>query len=678
MVRRELFLLGAALGLGVLAQQRLTPLGASRAFVDLPKEQAGVGFALLAAAGILAALAMWRERDDARDGFADTVAAGATRGGLLRAAVASIALATGIAYLDVQSPIAIYPWVIGLMLLVASAAGVAPSPSAIRRPMRRSEWVGLIVLVALAFLWRYPEVGAIPAQVHGDEAACGLEARRILRGEVPNLLGLGWYDIPTLSFALSALSMRIFGDDLYGLRLASVLLGVGSVALLYLSMRRLYGFRVALIAGFLVAVSHWHVHFSRIGTDYMQASFATMSVLFFLVRARQEGRPLDWVLAGLSIGLCFSVYYAARVIVPVLVVFAAIERLTERETFRRTSSGMVMMILSAVLFVAPIYAVTARIPSSVTDRSRGVLLFSPDNLAHAFESTETDSLAELLVLQAANSLSAFNWQGERSDQHSHAAPLLDFWTGAVFAVSVVAITALGWRRRYRLVVFWFWVNLVLGSMLTVDAMFSPRMVVAVPMLFVFPALLLDRTMARADVSETRVVSVGVALAVLGLGLAAAASNYRDYFELHVGRLQTPRRPTVLGNFVRDADDAQQIFVYGNFPCSTTRRTSSLRTATPSTWGPTGSIFPMPTGLRPRSPWSSIRTGEAVPHWRRRSRRPTRTPLARPFAWRAAARPSKCSATGRFRAIEHGRGILKRHSDSRVGTALRPACYTASA
>ncbi len=542
MVKRRFVFLFSALLTALFAQNWLTPLGASRAYSQLPKGRVGLGFALFLVAGLVAAAVVWRDGDSAKDGQAGPVGAAlALNGGLLYGAVALVVLATGLAFFDIHSPVAVYPWAVGLVLLVGAFVRHGERGVSAPKGMSTSEWLGLLMVIGLAFAWRFPGLADIPAQVHGDEAACGLEARRILRGEVANLLGLGWYEIPYLSFALSAAFMRIFGDDLFGLRMGSLTLGVATVGLLYLTLRRAYGLRVALTASSLLAVSHWHVHFSRIGTDYMQASFATMLTLFFFVRARQDGRRLDWVLAGLSIGLACSVYYAGRVILVILAAFLILERIADAVSGnvaddadrRRASAGPALLVLAAVLFVAPTFAVSARMPSTLTDRSRGVFLLSAQNLEHSFESTGTDGLPQLLALQAAKSLSAFNWRGERSEQHSHAAPLLDFWSGAAFAVGLIAFTAVGWRPRYRMIVLWFWANLILGSVLTVDAMFSPRMIVAVPIVFVFPALLLDRLCSLGERGFGRLGARGMGALLVGFVCASAVANYGDYFRLHV-------------------------------------------------------------------------------------------------------------------------------------------------
>src|SRR5579862_8124885 len=56
--------------------------------------------------------------------------------------------------------------------------------------------LALMILTVGALALRLPGLSDIPYVVHGDEAACGLEALRWLDGGVPSLLSVGWYGLP--------------------------------------------------------------------------------------------------------------------------------------------------------------------------------------------------------------------------------------------------------------------------------------------------------------------------------------------------------------------------------------------------------------------------------------------------------------------------------------------------
>jgi DNA-binding beta-propeller fold protein YncE/4-amino-4-deoxy-L-arabinose transferase-like glycosyltransferase len=456
---------------------------------------------------------------------------------------------------------AFYAWLAAMILLpVAALLGGRPVPA-----NRGWRWDVLAVLglVAVAVALRLPHLEQIPPEVHGDEAACGLEARSILAGQVPNIFSVGWYHIPYLSFAISAAVMRVFGNDLWGFRMASVIQGTASVVLLYLLASRLFSRRVGAMAAFLLAVSHWHIHFSRSGINYIQALIATLLVLYFVVRATQERRAFDWILAGFSVGLCINVYYAAR-LAPVLAALYLLHRiLFERGFLRRQWIGMATMSLAAILFFAPMGVVFLQIPRALMTRTQGVFLLSPASLDHSYYTYGTNSLQDVLREQIERTVLAFNLRGETSLQHNHKAPLLDFWSGALFVVGLAAFGLRFHRSPFFLVGIWFWLTMALGSVLTIDAMFSPRVIGAVPVIFLFPALVVDAGWRGFERLGGRIATWLFVVPVLAfLGLSARA-NYDDYFRLHIGQLQSAGINTTLARYVDSINDRYQVWVLGS-------------------------------------------------------------------------------------------------------------------
>lgn len=458
-------------------------------------------------------------------------------------------------------------WAVGLGLIAAALVMGARRPFDVRLwPRTRGQWIEVGIVLAillLALALRLPHLEQIPPEVHGDEAACGLEARQILAGRVPNLFTVGWYHIPYMSFAISAASMSIFGNTLYGFRMASVIQGTLSILLLYLLARRLFTVRVATLAAFLLAVSHWSIHFSRSGINYMQAQFATLLVLYFVVRAVQERRAIDWLLAGYSAGLCCNVYYAAR-LAPALAALYLLHRMLRERGFLRVHwPGMAACVLGTVVFLAPMGIVFAKTPRTLMSRTQMVFLFSPASLKHEFYTYQVDTIPEVLREQVERTLTAFNWRGETSLQHNHKAPLIDFWSSALFVVGVIGFGFRLRRSRYFLLFVWFWLTLILGSILTVDAMFSPRVIIVVPVLFLFPALFVDAGWRAAGALLGRFGGLAFALPVGAFLALSAQANYHAYFERHIHELQPAGINTILSRYIDAINDRYQIYLLGN-------------------------------------------------------------------------------------------------------------------
>jgi 4-amino-4-deoxy-L-arabinose transferase-like glycosyltransferase len=456
-------------------------------------------------------------------------------------------------------------WLIGLVAALAGAIVVSRRPLQMGwRPARVPllELGVLLAVLGVAIWLRLPNLALLPPNLHGDEVSIGLDARLILAGNMPAVFATGWYDVPALSFSLHAASMRVFGDNLFGLRMGSAIEGLLSVVLLYLLARRVWGPRPALLGAAFLAVAAWHIHFSRTGFHYMQAPLVALAALYFLVRAVQERRVLDWVLCGFAIGLSVEVYYAARLAPVIVAAYLGYRAVTERAFVRIHWPGVVALGFGALVFVAPMVAVFARTPGNFLARTSGVLITSPTNLEHELSGYRVGTLQEVLAIQTQHTLEAFNIRGETSLQYGHTAPLLDIWTGALLATSLLAILLRFGSWRSFLLVAWVWLTLFAGSVLTIDALFSPRVLLVLPALVLGPALILDRAW-RGFTSLAGPIGTyafaGPVIVVLGLALQA---NAHDYFDIQVVDRQPAGRFTVLANYAYSIGDRYRLYAIG--------------------------------------------------------------------------------------------------------------------
>jgi 4-amino-4-deoxy-L-arabinose transferase-like glycosyltransferase len=460
--------------------------------------------------------------------------------------------------------VAALAWLFGLYLLAVGAAFAnVDVRSGLPRRLNRSqllEVAGVLGVTLLAFGLRFADLANLPPQVHGDEAAIGIAARKLLGGQAQNLFGLGWYEIPNLSFAVSAAFMRIFGDDLFGLRLASVSLGTLTVLLTYLLVRQLFRSRVAIVAAALLAVAEIHIHYSRIGVTYMQAGCATVLLLYLMLRALRRRRLTDHVLLGLVGGLCLTVYAAARLAPVLVVLYIAHAVLRDRGYVRVHARGLALAAATGVLFFAPMAVVYAGQPSAFNVRSGDISVLGGSGLQHELSAYGVGSLNEVLRVQVQKTLEGFIGTGETSDQYAHRAPLVDFWTGALLVVGVGAFSLRLVDSRYFLLSTWLWLTLLFGSVLTVDAPFSPHLVGMLPLLAIFPALFIEtgwRAAERVGGSTSRILFGGAVAAVVGLAFVA---NVRDYTQVHTVQFQPAGFATVLSHYIRDINDRYHVYL----------------------------------------------------------------------------------------------------------------------
>ena len=129
-------------------------------------------------------------------------------------------------------------------------------------------------------------------------------------------------------------------------------------------------------------------------------------------------------------------------------------------------------------------------------------------------------------------------------------------------MSAIAILLRPGSASGFLLAAWVWLTLLAGSVLTIDALFSPRVVPVLPALVLGPALLLDRTWHAVTSLAGRIGTYGFAIpvvAVLGLALQA---NMHDYFDVQVTQRQPAGRFTLLASYASAINDRYRLYAIG--------------------------------------------------------------------------------------------------------------------
>ncbi|MFX0146008.1 MAG: ArnT family glycosyltransferase, partial [Candidatus Hodarchaeota archaeon] len=198
------------------------------------------------------------------------------------------------------------PRAIPLYVLSLGAAGYVcyrwegwsmPRPTLLKEHWEELILVALVLACGLFLrLYRldyYPPAGSIS---WNDEAQIGKDAYGIIHhGYLP-------WQFPNSVYA-TFLSFQVLGPTVLALRLPFVLLGFLTLIFFYLLARELFRFPVALAATFLFAVSRWHIAFVRLVLPSTPAMLLEVATFYLLLRGRRTGGMMNYILAGLSMGL---------------------------------------------------------------------------------------------------------------------------------------------------------------------------------------------------------------------------------------------------------------------------------------------------------------------------------------------------------------------------------------
>lgn len=161
----------------------------------------------------------------------------------------------------------------------------------------RMAWlVGLVTLVALAV--RLP---GLNGGMWIDEIYSLL---RSFRPPLSQIVTEFWGDNQHPLYAILAhLSISVFGESPWSVRLPAMLFGVASVPMLYALGLCVASRREALLAAALLAVSYHHVWFSQNARGYSAMAFFALLATWALLRGMREGRMGFFVLYGVTAAL---------------------------------------------------------------------------------------------------------------------------------------------------------------------------------------------------------------------------------------------------------------------------------------------------------------------------------------------------------------------------------------
>jgi len=332
-----------------------------------------------------------------------------------------------------------------------------------------------LVIIFASVLYVY-KLGSLPFAVHGDEGETALQALSAL--STKNFFGVGWFDLPLLSFLPHAITMYLFGSNIIGDRLGSVVFGVLTLPFYYALISRLYTQKRAFIAAVFLATSHLWIALSRLGITYTQAAFLTILAYYFTYVGLKKKNIFFAVLGGISVSLCFYSYYAARMApIPLLVFF--LYSFLKKKTRRFTFFYFLIFLFSALLFYAPQAYYYLHHFSAFTSRANSVSIFS--EAGHNWIGKDR-SILELITIQTRQTFNIF--AGDNSSQYGVKLLIFDFFTLIFFFVGLVNVSKK--KIEEDLFIYVWLISAVFAQILTTSPspIFIPRFVVGLPAFFV--------------------------------------------------------------------------------------------------------------------------------------------------------------------------------------------------
>ena len=365
-------------------------------------------------------------------------------------------------------------------------------------PFRRIAWLDLGILLALTLLalaLRVYQLHEIPPGLYFDEAANGVDAQGVLTGTHSIFFERNYGREPLLIY-LQAISIALLGATPFALRLVSAVIGALTVPAVYWMVREAFRSKgdearwLALWTSLFVALSYWHINFSRIG--FRAILVPLLSCLAFACfwrawRHIESGDRFPWlplIACGLFVGASLYTYTAARFL-PVLIVLTVVagvlmpERRAART--RRAILALAVIGVTGLAAFAPLGIHFASHPDAFFGRVEQLSVFNPQN--------NEGNLVKTLIGNTVKTIGMFGWAGDPKWLHNPAErpvfdPLLALWLAAGVVLAFFR------RRSLPHVSTLLWcIIFTLPALLTVHEMpHSLRMLGMIPAVYVLPVL----------------------------------------------------------------------------------------------------------------------------------------------------------------------------------------------
>lgn len=358
----------------------------------------------------------------------------------------------------------------------------------------------LLILVALlATFIRIYNIGKVPQSLNWDEVALGYNAFSILKtghdeyGKFLPVVLQSYDDYKPALYAYFAIPfVTILGLTEAAVRLPSATAGVAAVVIVYFLVLQLLGERkiklfdhevdstwVALMTSFFLAISPWHIQFSRISFESNVG--LTINLIAFLLFMKSLKKPFFLPLSFVFAALNIHMYQSERVFSPLLMIVLSLIYYKQLLRFKK---WIFISIVAAFIVALPLglYILSN---NNALMRAKGVSIFSSQELVarsskKLLQDNETgNTIGKILdnrrlefgKASVAGYISHFdlNWLFVTGDIARHHAPfmgLLYLFEMPFLFIGIFALIFLKIKKRHKLAFFAYFLLVPIPASIT--------------------------------------------------------------------------------------------------------------------------------------------------------------------------------------------------------------------
>ncbi len=357
----------------------------------------------------------------------------------------------------------------------------------------------LVAIILLATSLRTYNIGKVPISLNWDEVALGYNALSIFKtghdeyGKFLPVVLQSYDDYkPALYAYFDIPFVAILGLTEAAVRLPSATAGVGAVFLIYFIVLELMGQRkvklidrevdstwIALATSFFLAISPWHIQFSRIAFESNVG--LTLNLFAFLLFLKALRKPMLLPLSFMIAALNIHMYQSERVFSPLLIIVLSLIFYRKLLNFKK---WVFVSVIAAFIVSLPL-AIYILTNNNALMRAKGVSVFSSQELiSRSSKKLLQDDLTgntigkildnrrlEFGKAAIAGYISHFdlNWLFISGDIARHHAPymgLLYLFEFPFLFIGIYALIFLKIERKYKLAFFAYFLLVPIPASIT--------------------------------------------------------------------------------------------------------------------------------------------------------------------------------------------------------------------
>lgn len=352
--------------------------------------------------------------------------------------------------------------------------------------------LGIVLLALVVRLWK---LEVYPYGLQSDESNNAHDALLWLSGAPYAPYSEVNRGQATLFTYLIALSFKFFGVNVLAMRYVAVFVGTVTVLSFYVLARTLLSPPAALLSTALLAVSRWHITFSRIIYELILTPLALIWLFYFLYRGLRERTPRYFVLAGFALAFGFNTYTAFRV-APLGVAFLLLFWLVaDWRRFWGNLARLLLFALSALIGLVPLLIYALQKPEVILWRIRELSIL--DEMAAV-------GTWQPLWHNVRSYAAMFNLVGDHSTLNNlPAAPMVSWVAGTLFVLGLLYVIRYWYRLPMFLLLAWSMAVLPAGILsVTVETPSARRVIGLAPLLFLLVGVAAD-ALRRATTATWR-------------------------------------------------------------------------------------------------------------------------------------------------------------------------------